>query len=66
MFMTLKSGFIKNPMLEMDVQALTDDITLFGKSYRMYHDDWKHHVHLKCTNICDADCICGYNICLQP
>jgi len=56
MFATLKSGFIRNPTLEMDVQAPTDEIVLFGKSYRMYHDDWKHHVHLKCTNRCDADC----------
>ena len=56
MFKTLKSGFLKNPVLEMDVTEPTDTIILWGKKYRIYRDEWKHHVHLKCTNKCDADC----------
>ena len=40
----------------MDITSPTDDIVLFGNCYRMYKDDWKHHVHLKCTNKCDANC----------
>lgn len=56
MFVTLHKNFIRRPPLEMKIIEPTDDIVLFGKTYRMYHDDWKHHVHLKCTNYCDAKC----------
>lgn len=56
MFKVLTSGFLRNPTLEMEIEAPTEQVTLFGKSYRMYTDDWKHHVHLKCTNRCDANC----------
>lgn len=56
MFKVLTKDFIKNPVLEMDVTAPTDEIELYGKKYRMYADDWKKHIHLKCTNMCDANC----------
>ena len=58
MFKTItdKEQFIKNPILEMDISNDYDIIHLFGKEYRMYKDLWKHHVHLKCTNVCDSDC----------
>lgn len=57
---TDKEEFIQNPILEMNEEeikrAKTDDIVLYGKHYRMYANDWKHHVHIKCTDRCDADC----------
>ena len=58
MFVTLTNNFMVDPRLDMDVdlEGKTDEFTLFGKKYKMYSDDWKHHVHLKCTNRCDADC----------
>ena len=58
MFKVLKKDFLRDPALEMelDLDGKTDEIELFGKKYRMYSDEWKHHVHLKCTNKCDADC----------
>lgn len=58
MFVTLTKDFMVDPKLDMDVdlEGKTDKFTLFGKEYQMYSDDWKHHVHLKCTNRCDADC----------
>lgn len=56
MFKTLVKDFIKHPVLEMDITEPTDEIELFGKKYRMYKDDWKKHIHLKCTNHCDARC----------
>lgn len=56
MFKTLDKDFIREPVLEMNITEPTDDIVLFGKNYKMYKDDWKHHVHLKCTNRCDAHC----------
>ena len=61
MFRTLKKDFILNPPLEMNVDSPTDQIGLWGKTYRMYSDEWKHHVHLKCTNRCDANC----NFCIE-
>ena len=55
-----KKDFIQDPILEMNSQdienASTDEIILFGKKYRMYSDEWKHHVHIKCTDRCDANC----------
>jgi len=56
MFVYLTKDFIRDPVLEMKITEKTDDILLFGKHYRMYSDEWKHHVHLKCTNKCDANC----------
>ena len=56
MFKVITENFLECPKLEMDITEPTDDIILFGKHYRMYKDDWKHHVHLKCTNKCDANC----------
>lgn len=56
MFKTLTKDFIINPPLEMDIDSPTDSIELWGKTYRMYRNEWKHHVHLKCTNKCDSDC----------
>ncbi len=56
MFKVLYKDFIREPVLEMDVTAPTDEIELFGKKYTMYADDWKKHIHLKCTNRCDANC----------
>lgn len=57
---TDKNEFIQNPILEMNENEInnskTDDIVLYGKHYRMYSDEWKHHVHIKCTDYCDADC----------
>lgn len=57
---TEKKDFIQNPVLEMNAHdiahASTDKIVLFGKKYRMYSDEWKHHVHIKCTDRCDANC----------
>ena len=61
MFKTLTKDFILNPPLEMNVDSPTDEIILWGKPYRMYKDEWKHHVHLKCTNKCDANC----NFCIE-
>ena len=57
MFKTLTKDFIENPTLEMEITEPTDEIELYGKKYRMYKDEWKHHVHLKCTNRCDANCL---------
>jgi organic radical activating enzyme len=51
-----KEDALREPVLEMSITEPTDEIVLFGKKYRMYKDDWKHHVHLKCTNRCDAKC----------
>ena len=56
MFKTLTSNFMEDPVLEMNVIEPTDEIQLWGKTYRMYKDEWKHHVHLKCYNLCDANC----------
>lgn len=56
MFIQLTKDFIRDPILEMKITEPTDDIVLFGKHYRMYSDEWKHHIHLKCTNLCDAKC----------
>lgn len=56
MFKVLTSDFMENPPLEMNITEQTDEIELYGKKYRMYHDPWKHHIHLKCTNACDANC----------
>ena len=56
MFKTITENFIEDPVLEMDITEPTDEIKLFGKTYRMYKDEWKHHVHIKCTNYCDANC----------
>ena len=56
MFKTLTSGFLENPTLEMSITEPTDNIILLGKTYRMHKDESKHHVHLKCTNRCDANC----------
>jgi len=58
MFKTItdKSQMIKDPVLEMEISSAYDVINLFGKEYRMYKDEWKHHVHFKCTNNCDANC----------
>ena len=58
MFKTItnREEFIKDPVLEMDISNEYDIIHLFGKNYKMYKDIWKHHVHLKCTNICDSNC----------
>lgn len=57
---TNKKEFIFNPILEMNEDqlnnAVTDSIQLYGNTYRMYADDWKHHVHIKCTDHCDANC----------
>lgn len=57
---TNKADFIQNPVLEMNEEQLSeapkDTIRLFGKTYYMYADEWKHHVHIKCTDRCDADC----------
>lgn len=53
---TKPEEFLVDPPLEMDITEPTDEIELYGKKYRMYKDDWKHHVHLKCTNRCDACC----------
>lgn len=57
---TDKKDFIQDPTLEMNEQeiekASTDKIVLFDKEYRMYSDEWKHHVHIKCTDRCDANC----------
>lgn len=57
---TNKKDFIKNPVLEMNEIQInnsdTDIIRLFGKEYRMYADEWKHHVHIKCTDRCDSNC----------
>lgn len=51
-----KENALREPILEMSITEPTDEIILFGKTYRMYKDDWKHHVHFKCTNYCDANC----------
>ena len=56
MFVTNTSNFIDNPVLEMDINCPTDEVELFGKKYRMHKDEWKKHIHLKCTNKCDARC----------
>ena len=56
MFKVLTKDFIYKPELEMKIEEPTEEIVLFGKTYRMYKDDWKHHVHLKITNRCDAFC----------
>lgn len=57
---TTKAEFIQDPILEMNSQDInnspTDRIMLFGKEYRMYSDEWKHHIHIKCTDRCDANC----------
>lgn len=56
MFKVLTKDFIYNPVLEMKIEEPTEEIQLFGKTYRMYKDEWKHHIHLKITNMCDAKC----------
>lgn len=56
MFKVLNSGFLRDPRLEMKIEEPTENVVLFGKTYRMYADDWKKHIHLKCTNRCDANC----------
>lgn len=57
---TNKAEFIENPILEMNEEQLnnakTNTITLYGKEYKMYDDEWKHHVHIKCTDHCDSNC----------
>lgn len=57
---TDKKDFIQNPVLEMNEEQLNeapkDMIRLYGKTFYMYADEWKHHVHIKCTDMCDADC----------
>lgn len=57
---TDKKDLILNPILEMNEDEIrnskTDDIILYGKTYKMYSDEWKHHVHIKCTDRCDASC----------
>lgn len=56
MFKVLTKDFLYDPILEMKIEEPTEEITLFGKTYRMYKDDWKHHIHLKITNRCDSSC----------
>lgn len=62
---TTKEDFIENPILEMNIQEIensqTDDIILYDKTFRMYSDEWKHHVHIKCTDRCDSNC----NFCIE-
>ena len=57
---TNKDDFIEAPILEMNDDEISnskvDIINLFGKDYKMYADEWKHHVHIKCTDLCDARC----------
>ena len=57
---TNKDDFIEEPILEMNDDEISnskvDIINLFGKDYKMYADEWKHHVHIKCTDLCDAKC----------
>lgn len=57
---TKKEEFLENPTLEMNekeiANAKTDTIKLFGNTWKMYADEWKHHIHIKCTDVCDANC----------
>lgn len=57
---TKKEDMILEPKLEMNheqiISSQTDDIVLYGKKFKMYSDEWKHHLHIKCTDVCDASC----------
>lgn len=52
----LTKDFIREPVLEMSADEPTEEVTLFGSTYRMYAVDRMKHIHLKCTNQCDANC----------
>lgn len=58
MFVYRTSNFIMNPVLSIDglKESPIMDMTLFGQKFTMYSDEWKRHVHLKCTDRCDARC----------
>lgn len=55
-----REDYLKNPVLEMNEESLRaaekNTINLFGKEFTMYSDEWKHHIHIKCTDYCDANC----------
>jgi len=57
---TNKKAFLWSPTLEMNEDQIksskVDDIIIAGNHFKMYHDDWKHHIHIKCTDRCDSNC----------
>lgn len=48
---------VKNfPITDWKTDPEAETVELFGKPYLLRKDPWMHHLHIKCTNICNARC----------